>query len=274
MDVNGQALFRHMVRARAVSNRMVDLQRAGRIGFHSASVGEEAVIIGAAAAAGPADWIFPGMREWAAALVRGLPIATYVHHAFGSKLDPALGHSPPDHAPAKEFHIVPPSGLVGAHLVQAVGMAWAARTQKKTDRAIVLFGEDAAESGDFHNAMNFAGVWKTPVVFVARAKVADRAVAYGMASAIVDGDDVEAVFDVVSRALESRVPTLIEAITKKRDPLAGLEIAPSLQASIDAELDAAIAAAEAAGPPAKSTMFDHVYAQLPAHLQAQKQALS
>lgn len=265
----------HMVGARAVSNRMVALQREGRIGFHSASVGEEAVVVGAAAAAGPEDWIFPGMREWAAALVRGLPIATYVHHAFGSKLDPALGHAPPDHAPAKQFNIVPPSGLVGAHLVQAVGMAWAARTQKKTNaRAVVLFGQDAAESGDFHNAMNFAGVWKAPVVFVARAKVADRAVAYGLASAVVDGDDVQAVFDVVSAALASRVPTLIEAVPGKRDPLAGVAIAPSLTASIEAELDAAIAAAEAAGPPAKSTLFDHVYASVPAHLLVQKQALS
>src|SRR6185312_9497883 len=102
------------------------------------------------------DWIFPGMREWAAAIVRGMPLANYVHHAFGSAKDPALGHAAPDHAPARAFNVVPPSGLVGAHLPQGVGAAWAAKTRKENVAAIVLFGQEAIDTGDFHNAMNFA----------------------------------------------------------------------------------------------------------------------
>lgn len=280
-------LLSHMVRARAVSARMVRLQRDGKIGYHASSIGDEAVIVGAAMAARAGDWLFPGGREWAAALVRGLPVETYVHHAFGSARDPALGHAAPDHAPARAFHVVPPSGIPGAHLPQGVGAAWAARTRKEDVAAIVLFGREAIDTGDFHNAMNFAGVMKAPVVFVCRAPVADRAVAYGLASAVVDGGDARAVFAVVRAAIARGGPTLIEAVPPAlgdlatqselhdlgpEDPLRRMG-APASYAAIEAELDAAIAAAEAAGPPAASTIFDHVYAAVPPHLAVQRESV-
>ena len=202
----GAALYRHMVRARVVSARMVALQRAERIGFHTSSIGEEAAIVGAVLAMRETDWVFPGAREWYAALARGLPLATYVHHAFGSAEDPAKGHAAPDHAPARKVNVVPPSGVIGAHLPQAVGAAWAAKIKKENVAALALFGAEVAEGGDFHNALNFAGVFKAPVVFVCRTKpgkppVADRGVAYGLASARVDGGDALAVLSVVRAAL-------------------------------------------------------------------------
>jgi pyruvate dehydrogenase E1 component alpha subunit len=205
-----------------------------------------------------------------------------VHHAFGSAKDPALGHSAPDHAPARAFRIVPPSGVIGAHLPQGVGVAWAAKTRKENVAAIVLFGKEAIDTGDFHNALNFAGVMKAPVVFVCRAPVAERAVAYGLASAIVDGADAAAVHAAVSAAIERGGATLIQAVPPAFGDLATREDLLNLgpndpvrgrDAGIDGELDAAIAAAEAAGPPAASTIFDHVYASIPSHLAAQKQAL-
>jgi pyruvate dehydrogenase E1 component alpha subunit len=312
------ALHRHIVRARIISARMAFLQRSEKIGFHTASLGDEAVIVGAALAAREADWVFPGAREWYSALARGMPLGTYVHHAFGSASDPAKGHQSPDHAPARKWNVVPPSGVVGAHVVQAVGAAWAAKIQKADVATVALFGAEVAESGDFHNAMNFAGVFKAPVVFVCRSKagarsgarIVDRAVAYGIASARVDGTDALAVYSVVraalARAADGKGTTLIETVTPAleirdlddaalssgkvldlgpSDPLVALRrlardkridnaLDDSNEASIAnevrAELDAAIAAAEAAGAPRLGSIFEDVYANKPAHLAAQE----
>lgn len=311
---HGTTLHRHMTRARVVSGRMVALQRAGKVGYHSASIGEEAAIVGSVLAMGEGDWIFPGARDWYAALARGMPLASYVHHAFGSAEDPAKGHSPPDHAPARKLNVVPPSGVVGAHLPQAVGAAWAAKIAKKDVAVLALFGAEVAEGGDFHNAMNFAGVFKTPVVFVCRSstgkRVADRAVAYGLANARVDGGDALAVYAVVkaalARASEGLGATLIEVVSPPLASLASRDdehFAPSelldlgaddpivrlgrvltresvshqtsvVVAEVEKELDAAIAAAERAGAPAAATIFDHVYAGVPAHLAAQRRILT
>ncbi len=309
LDV-GASLYRHMVRARVVSARMVALQRGERIGFHTSCIGEEAAIVGAVLAMRETDWIFPGAREWYAALARALPLETYVHHAFGSAKDPAKGHAAPDHAPARAVHVVPPSGVIGAHLPQAVGAAWAAKIKKENVATLALFGAEVAEGGDFHNALNFAGVLKAPVVFVCRAtpgkRVADRAVAYGIASARVDGADALAVLTVVkaalARAVEGKGPTLVEVVSPTLSKLAALEDAAlasgdvldlgaddpltrlrrvlarekrielgaqeTIAHDVGIELDAAIEAAERAGAPAPATIFEDVYASVPAHLRS------
>lgn len=304
----GAELFRHMVRARVVSEKMVAVERSDRLAFHAASIGEEAAIVGAVLAMRASDWIFPGAREWYAALARGVPLARYVHHAFGSASDPAKGHAAPDHAPAREVNVVPPSGVIGAHLPQAVGAAWAAKIKKEDVATLALFGAEVAEGGDFHNALNFAGVFKAPVVFVARARpdarVVERAVAYGVASARVDGLDALAVYTVVKAALargaEGRGATLVEVVLPalptrgseraalglgEDDPLTRLRALLTREGRIDpgaheaiardvgAELDLAIAAAERAGAPAPASIFDDVYAGLPAHLAAQRERL-
>lgn len=200
---------------------MVLLQRKEEIGFHSSSIGEEAAIVGAALAARKSDWIFPSVRDWYAALGRGMAVGTYVHHAFGSANDPAKGHAAPDHAPARAQNVVPPSGLPGAHLPQAVGAGWAAKIKKESSAAVVLFSDDVMDSGDFHNAMNFAGVFKAPVVFVCKSSrrappASERAVAYGVASTRVDGSDALAVVTIVrqavTRAAEGKGATIVEAV--------------------------------------------------------------
>ncbi|MBX3189363.1 MAG: 3-methyl-2-oxobutanoate dehydrogenase [Labilithrix sp.] len=321
-------LYRHMVRLRLVSARMVQLQRAEKIAFHAACLGEEAVIAAAALAARPGDWIFPGVREWGSALVRGMPIATYVHHAFGSGEDPAKGHAAPDHPPARRFAVAPASGILGAHVPQAVGAAWAAKIRKEDVATVALFGDAVASGGDFHNALNFAGVFKAPCVFVCRNHAGDRnafgtadtrAVAYGVASAKVDGSDAIAVFGLVqaaiARAAAGKGATLIEAITRPlpltgaasldgaspgatgtwgpellgegaSDPVARLRRALDREKLLDvegaeaiarearAEIDAAVAAAERAAPLATGSIFEHVYAEVPPHLRAQKEEAS
>jgi len=312
------ALYQHLVRLRLVSARMVALQRAEKIAFHASSIGEEAAIAGAAFAMREHDWVFPGVREWGAALVRGASIDTYVHHAFGDALDPAKGHAPPDHLPARKLRVVAPSGVVGAHLPQAVGCAWAAKIRKDDVVALALFGHDVTDTGDLHNALNFAGVMKAPVVFFCRADgrrgtkyepVSERAAAYGIASAQVDGGDAVAVATVVReavrRASEGKGATLVEATTRPlapseaalengtvlslgdADPIVRLlrfvgpegvkrhvdaNLEESIAQAVRAEIGNAIVAAERAGAPASSSIFDHVYATVPAHLAAQRVA--
>jgi pyruvate dehydrogenase E1 component alpha subunit len=217
---DARALLEHMMRARVISSRMMRLKRAGRIGSHHASIGHEAFVVGAVLGLRGPDWVFPGPSEWYAALCRGSSLEAYVHHAFGSAADPTQGHACPDHAPSRAVRVVPPSGLPGAHLPQAVGAAWAAKIQRDDVAALALFGAEAVDSGDFHNALNFAGVFRAPVVFVGLARrgdsIASRAVAYGLASATVDGSDALAVAGVVReatrRTTEGKGATLIEVV--------------------------------------------------------------
>lgn len=302
-------LYRELVRVRLVSARMVALQRAGRIASHASSILEEAPAVAAALAARDSDWIFPGRREWGAALVRGAALDAYVHHAFGTAADPARGHSAPDHLPARHVRVVPPSGVVGAHLPQAVGAAWAAKIRKEDVVTLALFGEGAVDGGDFHNALNFAGVFKAPVVFIARRSVADRAVAYGLASTRVDGTDAvaitAAVREAIAHARAGKGAVVVEAETPAAiasrsladdelavprvldlgvdDPIVKLRVALGSSAAGEtstdapivrdtvAAIDAAVRAAEGASPPPRATIFEHVYASVPSHLVLQRE---
>ena len=273
--IDGLSLaHRHMVRLRLVSARMVLLQRTEKIASHHASTGEEAALVGAA-------------------LVRGVPLADYVHHAFGSRAARAKGHAPPDFVASRACRVAPASGVVGAHLTQAVGAAWAAKIKKDDVVTLALFGIEAIAGGDFHNAMNFAGVFKAPCVLVCRhdgtTDVAGKAVAYGVANAKVDGMDVAAVQKLVRAAVERAAsgqgPTLIEAITRPVTSLDDAALAgdavlgdlprdEALVREVRAELDGAIAAAESAGAPDPASIFEDVYAAPPASLAAQKREIS
>lgn len=306
--VDALALYRHMVTLRLVSARMVDLQRGEKVAFHSSCLGEEGVIAAASLAARENDWVFPGTREWGAAIVRGLPVANYMHHAFGSGQDAAKGHSAPDHPPARRYRVAPASGISGAHVPQAVGAAWAAKIKNDDVAAIAIFDVAATSTGDFHNALNFAGVFKPACVFVCRtggnrsprpdsfAAARDRAIAYGIASASVDGSDALAVLTIVRAALAraalsggAKGATLIEAVTQPlaapdADPLVRLKRVLEREKLLDAAandaigreiraaIDAAVSVAERAGPPATSTIFEDVFAEVPAHLIAQKES--
>ncbi len=307
LDV-GTALYRHMVTLRLLSARMVELQRAERVAFHAACLGEEGVIAAAAMSARPEDWVFPGTREWGTAIVRGLPLSVYLHHAFGSSADPAKGHSPPDHPPARKYRVLPASGVAGAHIPQAVGAAWAAKIQKQDVASIAIFGDAASASGDLHNALNFAGVFKPACVFVCRqdgrtqALSLARATAYGIASVRVDGADAIAVLGVLRAALARAVggggATLVEAVTVplvptslahadvlalgdsdplvllrhalEREALLDVAAAEAMAEEVRTAINVAVSDAEGAAAPAHSTIFEDVYAEVPAHLGAQK----
>lgn len=226
-------LYRHMLLTRLIDERLVALQRQGRIGFHIGSLGEEASIIGSAYAIRKQDWLFPCYREFGAALLRGMPLQRYFDNMFGNANDPAKGRQMPDHYTCKAAQFGSVSSPIGTQITQAVGFAWAAKIQKRDLVALTYFGEGATSSNEFHNGLNFAGVFKTPTVFLCRNNgwaisvpserqtatrtFAEKGIAYGVPSLRVDGNDLFAVIavtrDAVRRAAAGEGPTLIEAIT-------------------------------------------------------------
>ncbi len=227
------ALYRQMVLVRLLDERMVLLQRQGRIGFHIGSLGEEAAILGSAAALRDTDWLFPCYREFGAALWRGMTLEAYLHNMFGNALDPAKGRQMPDHYTCRAARFGSISSPIGTQITQGVGFAWAAKMKKDPLVTLVYFGEGATSSNEFHNGMNFAGVFKTPTVFFCRnngwaisvpaerqtasASFAEKGVAYGIPGVQCDGNDLFAVYkvtrDAIARAAAGEGPTLIEALT-------------------------------------------------------------
>jgi 2-oxoisovalerate dehydrogenase E1 component alpha subunit len=226
-------LFRVMVLSRELDERMVVLQRQGRIGFHVGAVGEEATIVGATAAMADRDWIFPCYREHASALMRGLPLRSFLANLLGNDGDVARGRQMPCHEVWRAGWFASVSAPLATQIPHAVGAAWAARLKGHDMVALAWFGDGATSASDFHVALNFAGVRKVPVVFACRNNgwaistpreaqtasetIAQKAVAYGIRGERVDGNDLLAVYDATrrarARAAAGEGPTLLEYVT-------------------------------------------------------------
>ncbi|HSB19347.1 MAG TPA: thiamine pyrophosphate-dependent enzyme [Anaeromyxobacteraceae bacterium] len=232
-DAELLSLYRWMLLSRQLDERMVAMQRQGRIGFYIGAVGEEASVFGSAAAMEPGDWIFPCYREHGAALLRGMPLATFVCDMLGNSGDLMLGHQMPCHEAWRPGLYTSISSPIGTQIPQAVGAAWAARIKGEKMVSLVYFGEGATSSADFHTGLNFAGVHKVPTVFLCRNNgwaisvprerqtaaetIAQKAVAYGIRGERVDGNDLLAVHAATRRARERAAagegPTLLECVT-------------------------------------------------------------
>ncbi|MGZ3442480.1 MAG: thiamine pyrophosphate-dependent dehydrogenase E1 component subunit alpha, partial [Polyangia bacterium] len=226
-------MYRGMLMIRVMDERLLLLQRQGRIGFYGEAKGQEGAVIGAAAALGPEDWIVPALREAGAAIYRGLPLRTYVAQIFGNADDVSKGRQLPCHPGTRAAHYLTMSSCIATQLPHAVGMAWAARIKGDDMVVLACLGDGATSEEDFHAAMNFAGVYKAPVVFfcqnnqwaistpvtlqTAAPTIAIKAVAYGFGGVRCDGNDVLAVYscvrDAVDRARRGDGPTLVEALT-------------------------------------------------------------
>ena len=222
-------LLVHMQRVRSVDERMLKLQRAGRIGFVGTATGLEAALIGTAAALQPRDWLWSGLREGGAALMRGLPLAEYVAQMYCNANDTAKGRQMCNHFQHKASHYPSWSSVIGTQIPQGVGAAFASRRRGEDAVHAICFGDGATSSNGFHSGLNFAGVWRVPCVFVcldngwaisvpsrqqsACESLADKAEAYGMPGEAVDGNDVlaclEAVQTAVRRAREGHGPALV-----------------------------------------------------------------
>jgi len=211
-------LFVSMLRVRVVDGRMLKLQRAGRVGFVGTSTGQEASMIGSAAALETPDWLWSGLREGGAAVMRGLPLSEYVAQMYCNSNDTAKGRQMCNHFQHKGSHYPSWSSVIGTQIPHGVGAAYAAKLQGKVEVHAIYFGDGASSSNGFHSGMNFAAVWKAPAVFVlvnngwaisvstkdqtACASYADKAVAYGMPAVEVDGNDVLACYESMRLARE------------------------------------------------------------------------
>ena len=232
------AAYRWMVVGRAFDARMQALQRQGRIGFYGAATGQEAVNVAAGLVSRPEDWVFPGLREQLVSVVRGFSLTDYAHTIFGDVLDPALGRQMPCHPTARGVHYVSMSSVIGTQISQAVGLAYAIRQRQDAGVALAFFGDGATSSNDFHAGLNFAGVFRLPVVFVcannqwaislpvtrqtASTSLAAKAAEYGFDGRRLDGTDFIAVYRELSKSLErartGQGPTLLEMLTFRMTP--------------------------------------------------------
>jgi len=226
--------YRTMLFVRAFDAICLKLQRSGRIGFSIPNEGIEATQIGAASALKKSDWLFPSYRDFGMALYHGVPAVQMMHNMFGNARDSARGRQMPVHfsfvEPIRFFSISSP---IGTHIPQAVGAAHAARLRGEDTVVLTSFGDGGTSSLGFHSGLNFAGVWKAPVVFLCQNNgwaiscsteeqtasdgFAIKGEAYGVPGVVVDGNDLLAVRKVVLEAVEraraGEGPTLIEAKT-------------------------------------------------------------
>ncbi len=231
------AAIRHalesLVLNRILDRRLLMLQRQGRLGFWMTSRGEEATILGAAAALAPDDPIFLSYRELGCLLWREIPLPLIFNQLIGNSQDLCLGRQMPVHYCYREWAIPSVSSPVGTQLPHAAGFGYAAQLRGTNQVALAFCGEGTASQGDFHTALNFAGVYASPAIFVIRnngyaistpesvqtaaESLAARAVGYGLPGAQVDGNDLLAVVNAIrgaaDRARAGEGPTLIEAMT-------------------------------------------------------------
>lgn len=217
-------LYRFMLLGRRFDERMLNLQRQGRIGTFPPTSGQEAAHLGSVAVLNPSDWLVPAFRETAAELWRG--------RSMESVLLYYNGFNEGAHVPA-DRNDLPIAVPVGTQILHAVGIAWGIKYRNRNDIVLNFFGDGATSEGDFHEALNFAGVFQVPVIFVCQNNqwaishprtrqtrsqtIAQKALAYGIEGIQVDGNDVLAVYtaaaEAAERARSKGEPTLIECVT-------------------------------------------------------------
>ncbi len=219
-----QKMYRNMVLTRELDRRMVSLQRQGRIGTYAMLEGQEAVQIGSALALSERDFVFPSYREHGVLITRGLPLEVLLAYWRG------LPNSGWD---VRKFRMGTVTVPIASQIAHAVGYSYMTKIRGEDTVTAVYFGDGATSETDFHSGMNFAGVWKTPTVFVcannlyaislpyekqtAAETIAQKAQAYGFDGLRIDGMDPIAVYlatrVAVRRARDGKGPTLIEAMT-------------------------------------------------------------
>ncbi|MBX4196820.1 pyruvate dehydrogenase (acetyl-transferring) E1 component subunit alpha [Candidatus Pacearchaeota archaeon] len=217
-------MYELMILTRTFDDKAVKLQRQGRIGTFASVKGQEACQIPSAIQMQEHDMAFPAFREHGVFITRAMPLEKLFQYWAGDE----RGMDIP-----KNVNMFPVAITVGGHLPHAVGMAMSFKFYKKEGATLVYFGDGATSEGDFHEAMNFAGVFKAPTVFIcqnnqyaisvpvkeqtAAQSLAQKAIAYGFEGIQVDGNDVFAVYSAVQDALKKarngKGPTFIECFT-------------------------------------------------------------
>jgi len=232
------SLYRSQVELRQFEKRAYDLFLENYVkGTSHLSLGQEAIAAGFAAAMRPDDYTFATYRGHAHTLARGVPMTPVLAELMGRENGLMAGKGGSMHLTSVEHGVMGSYAIIGAHLPIACGAAWSAQYRGTEQVAVCFFGDGTTNIGAFHEALNFAAIWKLPVVFVCENNLwmeytrtstitavehpaADRASADGLESIIVDGNDVDAVFEVASaaiaRARAGEGPSMIEAKTYRQ----------------------------------------------------------
>jgi pyruvate dehydrogenase E1 component alpha subunit len=217
-------LHRTMLLARRFDERMLQLQRQGRIGTFAPVKGQEAAQMGIVAALRETDWMVPSFREQAASLWRGQSMESFLL-VYGGFYQ---GNELPE-----DTRNLPVAVPVGTQPLHAVGLSYGIKYRGEDDVVVTFFGDGATSEGDFHEALNFAGVWRTPTIFVCQNNqwaisvprthqthsktLAQKGLAHGIPGLMVDGNDILAVYSAAEEAAEraraGEGPTMIECVT-------------------------------------------------------------
>jgi len=227
-------IYDGMLTVRVVDRRMMALQRQGRISFYGEALGQEAAVVGSAAALNAEDWLVPALREAGAGLYHGLPLAKYLAQIFGNAADVTKGRQMPCHPCDRDTNYVVMSSVVSTQIKHDVGIAMGMKLQGHSGRMCIGYmGDGGTSEPDFHTALNFAGVMQPPVVLVcqnnqwaistpgssqtASQTIAVKGLGYGVESLRADGNDALAVYEVTRYAAEKARrgdgPTFIELLT-------------------------------------------------------------
>jgi len=221
-------MYEAIVLARRFDQRAISLQRQGRIATYAPMTGQEGAQVAMSYALADDDWLFPTYREHAAKYVHGMSLTSILQPLYGHR----DGYAIPD-----DVNVMPEYIPIATQVPQAMGLAWGDLLQGRTDRAVLChLGDGATSEGDFHEGLNFAGVFDVPAVFVcnnnqyaistprerqtASETMAAKAQAYGVEGVRVDGLDPLAVYEVTRQALQKaknpvddeRRPALVEAV--------------------------------------------------------------
>jgi 2-oxoisovalerate dehydrogenase E1 component alpha subunit len=233
-------MYRDMVLTRRVTDRMMALQRQGRVAFFISGQGQEATQVGTAhAIKRGVDWVFPYYRDQGVCIGLGMSARDLMLDLFAREEGPCShGRQMPSHFGNPQLRIVSGSSPVATQTLHAVGCALASKRRGLPEVSITYLGEGSTSQGDFHEALNFAGIHKLPVIFVvenngyaisepqwkemAVENVADRAKGYGFRGSTIDGNDIMAVYQTtkwaVDEARRGHGPALIECKTYRIVP--------------------------------------------------------
>src|SRR5215469_7636843 len=229
------ALYEQMAVIRRTEKAAHDLFLAGLVkGTTHLAAGHEAVAVGASAALRPGDYVFATYRGHHHAIARGATVEECLAELMSKATGVCKAKGGSMHLTKASAGMLGSYAIVGAHLPLAAGAAWSAKLRCSDQVAVAFFGDGATNIGAFHEALNIAAVWSLPVIFVCENNLymeytpigtvtaadhpaADRAPAYGLTAATVDGNDVVAVAEAVAaaaaRARSGGGPALIEALT-------------------------------------------------------------
>lgn len=227
-------LYRMLVKCRMCDEKARILFRQGKYaGNFYSGVGQEATEVGAAYSLREDDWVAPSHRDWSANIIKGVPLKFCFAQLFAKATSPDRGRSSPAHMGYPPLNIITPASSIAGQLSVGTGVAFGLKKLNRDSVVVSFFGDGATSFGGFHEALNFAGVHRLPIIYVcqnnlwaesvplrlqtALKDLSDRAKAYGFPGVSVDGNDVLAVYETatkaIARARSGEGPTLIECKT-------------------------------------------------------------